>query len=365
MGVARAFGGMALLLGAVLVAARYVMPRPLEWAARSPETLFIWSLTWCFLVVLGAHSLHLSLEIGAFLAGVSLAQLPYNEDLRRRVHPLMNFCIAVFFVSLGIRMELGAARMEWVTVVVLSLFVLLGNPLIFMWIIARMGYDERTSFFTSVTVAQISEFSFIFVGLGVSSGLVRVDILSLTALVGLVTIGLSSYMILYNRNLYEFCRRVGLLRMFRSPPAREELETRKLRQGHVLIVGMNTLGRELARRLTAAGETVLAIDTDPGKLRGLPCPTLLGNVEYLTVLEEAGLARARLVISALQIEATNDLMAFRCRSHGVPYAVHVIDLEQTDNLLEMDASYLMIPKVDGVKLQTRELRRRGFLSQSP
>jgi hypothetical protein len=58
-------------------------------------------------------------------------------------------------------------------------------------------------------------------------------------------------------------------------------------------------------------------------------------------------------------------MAFRCRSHGVPYAVHVIDLEQTDNLLEMDASYLMIPKVDGVKLQTRELRRRGFLSQSP
>ena len=79
------------------------------------------------------------------------------------------------------------------------------------------------------------------------------------------------------------------------------------------------------------------------------------------MLEEAGLPHARLLISALQIEATNDLLAYRCRAHRVPCAVHVIDLEETDNLLEMDVAYLMIPKVDGVKLQTRELKRLGFL----
>jgi predicted Kef-type K+ transport protein len=53
---------------------------------------------------------------------------------------------------------------------VLSLFVLIGNPLIFIWIIARMGYGERTAFLTSVTVAQISEFSFIFAGVGLARG---------------------------------------------------------------------------------------------------------------------------------------------------------------------------------------------------
>lgn len=360
-GLGRAFGGMALLLGAVLVAAKWVLPRPLAWAARAPETIFIWSLTWCFLVVLGAHQLGLSLEIGAFLAGISLAQLPYSDDLRRRVHPLMNFFIAVFFVTLGIKLELGAGQTQWGAALGLSLFVLLGNPLIFMWIIARMGYGERTSFFTSVTVAQISEFSFIFVALGVSTGLVGPEILSLTALVGLVTIALSAYMILYNQPLYEFCRRWRLLRPFRAQGGREEAAAPPPRAGHVIIVGMNTLGRELARRLAARGETVLAIDTDPGKLRELPCATLLGNVEYLSVLEEAGLTHARLLVSALQIEATNDLLAYRCRAHGVPYAAHVVDLEETDNLLEMDTAYLMIPKVDGVKLQNRELVRLGHL----
>src|SRR5690606_10776931 len=100
------------------------------------------------------------LEIGAFLAGISLAQLSYSEELRRRVHPLVNFFIAVFFVTLGIHMELeGATRLLWPSVV-FSLFVLIGNPLIFLVIIGSMGYGRRIAFLTSVTVAQISEFSF-------------------------------------------------------------------------------------------------------------------------------------------------------------------------------------------------------------
>jgi Trk K+ transport system NAD-binding subunit len=126
---------------------------------------------------------------------------------------------------------------------------------------------------------------------------------------------------------------------------------------------MNTLGRMLVERLGGAGERVLAIDTDPAKLAGLPCETLLGNVDYLAVLEEAGLARAKLLIAALRIEEANDLLAYRCRSFGVPCAVHVVDLSQTANLLQVDADYLMIPKVDGVKLMNRELARMGFLAR--
>ena len=79
-GLGLALGGIATLLAAVLLAARYALPRPFVWAARSPEMLFIWSLCWCFLIALAAKALHLSLEIGAFLAGISLAQLPYAGD---------------------------------------------------------------------------------------------------------------------------------------------------------------------------------------------------------------------------------------------------------------------------------------------
>ena len=125
---------------------------------------------------------------------------------------------------------------------------------------------------------------------------------------------------------------------------------------------MNTLGREIVRRLHERGEQVLALDTDPHKLQGLPCETLLGDVEYLSVLEEAELSHARLLVSALRIEPTNDLLAYRCKQVGIPCSIQAVDLSSTDNLLEMDVKYLMIPKVDGIKLQTRELQRRGLLN---
>src|SRR5690606_36563098 len=188
--LAAAFGGMLVLLGAALGAARWVLPRLFGWIAPSNDGLFIWSLAWCFLFVLVAELFHLSPEIGAFLAGISLAQVPFNMELRRRVAPLTNFFVAVFFVSLGVGMELGQAAEHWLAGLALAAFVLLGNPFIFMVIIARMGYGERTAFLTSVTVAQISEFSFIFAAAGVTSGLIDTSILSLVAVIGVITIGL-------------------------------------------------------------------------------------------------------------------------------------------------------------------------------
>jgi Trk K+ transport system NAD-binding subunit len=131
--------------------------------------------------------------------------------------------------------------------------------------------------------------------------------------------------------------------------------------GHVIVVGMNTLGREIVQRLHERGETVLAVDTDPRKLAGLASHTLLGSVEYLSVLQQVGLDRAKLLVSALQIEDANDLLAYRCQLAGVPSAIHVVDMSVVDNLLELGANYLMISKVDGVKAQSRTLREIGIL----
>ena len=361
-GLALAFGGMLLLLAFALGAAKWLLPKPFAWAARSPETIFIWALGWCFLVVWLAHEMKLSLEIGAFLAGLGLAQLPYSGDLRRRVHPLMNFFIAVFFVTLGVGMELGEAAAYWWPAVVLSLFVLLGNPFIFIWIIVRMGYGERTAFFTSVTVAQISEFSFIFAAAGVSAQLIDQSILSLTAVVGIITIVASAYMILYNRQLYERLKRWGWLRFFGARDEDESATDRSHgRNGHVIVVGMNALGRELVQRLCQRGERVVAIDTDPGKLVNLPCDTLIGDAEAWSLLEEADFEHARLLVSTLHIEPTNDLLAFRCYEAGVEAAIHAVDLNHIQHLLDMDVAHLMVPKVDGVKRQRKHLREAGVL----
>ncbi len=361
LGLAKAFGGMLVLLAVVLVAAKFLLPRPFAWAARSPDTLFIWALFWCFLLVALAAGFGLSLEIGAFLAGIALAQLPYNEDLALRLKPLMNFFVAVFFVTLGAGMDLGAAvGMGW-SAAILSLFVIIGNPFIFFLIISRMGYSERTSFRTSVTVAQISEFSFIFAAVGVTSGLIGDGILSLVAIVGIVTIATSAYMILYSEPLYRFIRKTGLLKPFRARQE-DDGDEREGFAGHIIVVGMNPLGRALAARLHGRGETVVAVDTDERKLAGLPCHTVIGNVEYEAVLLEIGLARARLVVSALQIEDANLLLLHRCKEAGVRCAVHGFENSVVQELLDLGVDYMMTPRIEGALRQREILREKGVLT---
>jgi Kef-type K+ transport system membrane component KefB len=360
LGLLKAFGGMTVLLLLVLLASRYCLPKPFAWASRSPDTLFIWALFWCFLVVSIASVFELSLEIGAFLAGIALAQLPYNDDLRRRLHPLMNFFVAVFFVTLGVQMDLSAAHEGWKTALILSLFVIIGNPLIFIIIITRMGYSEFNSFRTSVTVAQISEFSFIFAAAGVASGLIGPEILSIIAEVGIVTIAVSSYMIIYSDPLYHFCRKLRLLALFRGKQEVEAERDYGMRE-HIIIIGMNPLGRAIAERLHQRGETVLAVDTDPRKLANLPCHTEIGNVEYESVVNEIGLPQAKLVISALQIEDANLLLAHRCKEAKVPCAIHAFDTSVVHELLELGVNYLLTPALEAAVKQRSYLRDQGVV----
>lgn len=343
-----AFLGMGLLLLVAMLASKYLLAKIFTWVASSPTTLFIWGLFWCFLFVVGAEKLGLSLEIGAFLAGISLAQLRSADDLRRRVHPLMNFFIVIFFISLGGAMDLSAAVNDWWRAGVLSLFVLIGNPFIFMWIIAKSGYSERTSFFTSVTVAQISEFSFIFAAMAMATGLVGDGVLSIIMVVGLVTIVGSAYMILFNQPLYAAVRWLGLLKMFRAIQT-PEVETFESLSNHVVIVGMNPLGRRLAEEIHRRGETVLAIDTDARKLENLPCATMVGNIDYPSVFEEAGLPHAKLGITALQIQDTNNLFVYRCREAGVPVAAHAFDRSVLDELNSLGADYLIDTRTESAK----------------
>lgn len=361
-GIGAALGGMLLLLAFVAISARFLLPRMFGWMSRSAEGTLIWSLAWCFMLAAGATVLNLSVEIGGFLAGISLAQLPYNQELRRRVRPLMNLFVMVFFISLGSQMELAAAREHALSAAVLSLFVLVGNPLIFLIIIGRMGYSTRTAFMTSVTVAQISEFSFVFAALGLSAGFIDESVLSLIGIVGLVTIAVSVYMIMYNEALYERLSRYRILRLLAGGDQRNEPDESsrpEAIQDHVVVIGMNALGTRLVRKLIAEGENVVAVDTDAGKLEGLQCTTVLGNVDHLDVLEEAGFSRAKLLVSALQIEDTNELLAFRGASAGVPTSIHAFDQAVVHDLLESGATHLLESKNAGIRRLTNHIRGLG------
>lgn len=171
----------ALLL---FVLMRWVLPVVLAAMARSQE-LLLFAIAWGVALAALGELAGFSKEAGAFLAGFSLASSPYREAMNARLTGIRDFLLLFFFIDLGARLELSTLGAELVPAVVLSLFVLIGNPLIVMAIMGWMGYRKRTGFLAGLTVAQISEFSIVFVAMGISLGHVGMQALGLTTLVGL------------------------------------------------------------------------------------------------------------------------------------------------------------------------------------
>lgn len=357
---------LAALSVAALLAARWVLPPLFRAVSRVPEIVLVWSLAWLTLFILVAELTHLPLEIGAFLAGIALAQLPEAEELGRRVGPLTNFFLAVFFVALGIQIEPAAAASRPGAVAALVVFVLAGKTTILFWILARRGEDEPTGFRAALSLAQISEFSFVLAALATGAGLLDPATLSVIGAAGLVTIAVSSYLILEDESLYRAARNRGLLRPFRAsaPEPGPTPVTELPAEGHVIVVGMNALGRILVRRIAGLGRDVVAVDRDPGKLAGLPARTVHGDVEHPDVLEDANLTGAALLISALQIEDANKLLAYRSRRAGVPASIHVFNPSVAGELYEMGVEHLMAPKDEGARRIGERLRSLGVLGTS-
>lgn len=352
--------GLAGLIAVAAAAVRWILPRVFGWLAESGEALFIASITWAFGFILAAEAAHLSIELGAFVAGVALAQLPYGEELNRRVHPLVDFFLAIFFVSLGAGMDLSAASAFIPAALALSVLVTIVGPLVIAFIITRLGYAGHTAFLSGATLSQVSEFAFILLAVGVGARLVDADLVSLVGLIGLITISASSILGPRADTLYHWLERRGWLPAWLRQSGHAD-ETPADREGHIVVVGMNTLGRMLVERFAAAGESVFAIDTDRAKVRGLRAVTLVGTVDDPAVLEHARIGSAKLVVSALQIEDVNSMLAYRCAQLGVPISVHAFDPSFAHDLLEIGADHLMVSKLDGIAPMQDALRGLGVM----
>src|SRR6056297_2342160 len=225
--------------------------------------IFAIALTAIFAAV--ADAVGLGKELGGLMAGVALASTPYRETIASRLAPLRDFLLLFFFIALGSSLELSQLGEHFNAAVLFSLFVLVGNPLIVLVIMGVMGYRARTGFLAGLTVAQISEFSLIFIAMGVTLGHVGSDMLGLVTLVGLVTIALSTYMITYSHRLFEWIEPyLGIFERRNTP--REPADRSSGRQSErvqVVIFGLGRFGTALGQRLQSRGVRTLGVDFNP------------------------------------------------------------------------------------------------------
>ena len=268
--------------------------------SRSSELLVIFAVAWAAGLAAVADAVGLGKELGGLLAGVTLASTPVRDLLGARLASLRDFLLLFFFLSLGAGMDLSTLGTQIGRAIVLSLFVLIGNPLIVLAIMGYMGYRKRTGFLAGLTVAQISEFSLIFMAMGIKLGHVTPEAMGLVTLVGLVTITVSVYMITWSHQLYEWC--APLLGIFeRRTPFRElagDTPGAETRGNDVLIFGLGQLGSRIAAGLAAAGLRPLGVDFNPESVRAARdagLDALLGDAsdpEFLAHLPIAGLRAA-------------------------------------------------------------------------
>jgi len=252
-----------LLLLCIGLLMKLILPRLIHWLAHWQELLILSAIAWAMALAALGDWLGFSKEVGAFLAGVSLASTPFRDAIGGRLVSLRDFLLLFFFIELGAGLDLSLVGAQVFSAVVLSLFVLIGNPLIVMVIMGAMGYRKRTSFLAGLTVAQISEFSLILGALGMALGHITGQTMGLITLVGLITIGLSTYLILYSHPLYD--RLARPLRIFeRQFPYRETRdESQPLESSAFILCGLGRYGSQIARTLRHTGASVLGIDFDP------------------------------------------------------------------------------------------------------
>jgi len=344
-----------LFIASIGLLMRYVLTPLTHQLARSPEMLVLFAIAWA--VALGAVGVYLgfSKEVGAFLAGVSLASTPYREAIGARLVSLRDFLLLFFFIDLGAGLELAMLGAQVAPAIILSLFVLIGNPLIVMIILGAMGYRKRTGFLAGLTVAQISEFSLILGALGLSLGHIDADTMGLITLVGLITISASTYMILYSHPLYE--RISPWLGVFERQGAhREDAQDRnKESSGYdIVLFGLGRFGFGIAQELLQRGHRVLSVDFDPELVRrheGDNCAVRYGDAEDPEFLATLPLGQVRWVLSSLREMPINLalLHGLRDQDYNGQIAVTANTAHDAEQLKDAGADQVLIPYADAAE----------------
>ncbi len=353
--------GIALLV-LLFAISNYLLPKLESFLAGSQELLFIFSLAWGA----GIGSLYyisgLSIEIGALVAGVCLSMTPYAGEVASRLKPLRDFFIVMFFLFLGSQMSGANWQNMIVPIIVFSLFILVGNPLIMLIVMNILGFSTRTGFLSGLLAAQISEFSLILIALAYKVGHISNEVVSMVTIVGVITISGSTYLILSGEKLYEYLK--GHLKHFEIRKQRSEKDENPGRYDAILF-GYHRVGRDFVDLFKRLNFEYLVIDFNPEAIRKLTesgIPNRYGDVEDIEFLDELPLNEVKLVVSTVPDYDANLLLVKRIRNANQATSVIVIskNIEDALDLYNSGASYVVMPHYLGAKFASQVISRNNI-----
>ncbi|MDQ3264615.1 MAG: cation:proton antiporter [Myxococcota bacterium] len=345
--LAKTFGAGALLVAVSLVTSRYVLPRIFQVIAKVPELMLVISLGWCFLVgLVAAHpSIGLSMEMGALIAGVSLATFPYNLDVNAKVLNIRDFFITLFFVSLGMQIPMPTVS-ALLLAALASAVLLLTRAVGIFGVLHVQKAGHFTSLLPALNLSQMSEFSLVILSLGVSFGHITGELLTVAIWTfAFLAVG-STYLIAAShpveRVLSRILNRVGL-RDVRSTAS----EVKKGHDRSVVLLGFyriaNAFLEEAARRDQHLLEDLKVVDFNPEmrkRLAAVGVPCVYGDIGNPETLQHAHIEHARVVISTVPdsvLRGTSNAKLLKVLKELCPQARVIVTAETPEQALALYA----------------------------
>lgn len=342
------FGKAIVAVVSLAFLGKFIVPHLFRFAARSTELLFLMAIAWCFAISSALLLLGFGIEIGALMAGVTLAGSGFQHEIEAKVRVLRDFFLVIFFIVLGTHLAGGDFGALLVPSVVFSLFILIGNPLLVLLIMRFMGYHARTGFLVGTTVAQISEFSFILIAGGVTAGLIDPSAMPLATVVGLATIAGSSYLISYNESIFDFAAK--FLPFLRTKAF--DKEARHAVTPQIILFGYDRMGARILPEIQAITKHYLVVDYNPAVIellaaRGVPC--MYGDVGSEDVLHFIKADKAKMVISTVpDMQVNDDIMDYLSAHHFAGSAIMTVkSSSDAARCYALGATFVIVPSMLG------------------
>ncbi len=332
------------MLVVVYLLAKIILPIFLEQAVKTSEFLLIFTLAWCFAIAGLGEWAGISLEVGAIIAGLSLGSSVYMEEISSRIKPLRDFFIALFFIILGSEMTIQGFQSSIFPSIILSLFVLIGNPFILYFLYRIMKFTRRNAFLAGVTSAQVSEFGFVLLFVAHKMGYVNSQEISVFTIVALVTIFISSYLIKYNNQIYRFF--LPVFNLFGRDKYYCPVEHDK--KYEVILFGFHRLGWRICEGLEKMKISYAVVDFDPevvDQLRKKNIPYFFGDATDVEFLCQLPLREAKMIISTFP-DADDQITLIkqaRALSNRLIIVGNLSFAKQIDQMYEAGADYVILP----------------------
>jgi Kef-type K+ transport system membrane component KefB/Trk K+ transport system NAD-binding subunit len=325
-----------------------LLPQFSRMISGSQEFLFLFAIAWGLGSATLFQKIGLSSEIGALLAGVCLATQPYAQEVSSRLRPLRDFFVVVFFIALGANLTLHGFSSMFGLFVVSVLIAVIIKPLVAMAVLGFMGYTKRTSFKASVALAQVSEFSIVLVLIAQRRGLISSNVVTMITLVALCSIAASAYLILFSDRIY------NLLERYLSIFERRHTHGEPKLQGNyeLVLFGWQKGGHEFIPVFRQMSQNFVVIDYDPEVIEVLEnrkISHIFGDATDIELLEEANVAKAKLVVSTMtDFEVNSFLINFLDRKGSQAVVIMQADNpKQAAALYDLGASYVILPHFIG------------------